>query len=141
MPTTDLPITSLSAPGDVDEGSSRPWLLFRVSTGCVAALVVVQAVLAGGFLSGHYDALAAHAVIGGVAAAAMLLQTITSLVLWRKAAIPSWTVRVSLIQLIITGALIVLGQQRILGVHVPLAVLLTVGVALSLLHAWRQGRR
>ncbi|MGW4498261.1 hypothetical protein ACWENR_06535 [Micromonospora sp. NPDC004336] len=115
----------------------RSWLLFRATATVAALLVLGQAALAGGFLSGHYDALAAHALNGGLVALTLLVQAVTALVWWRANRGPSWPVRVTLIQLLITAALIPLGEQRILTVHVPLAVGLTVGVTLALVRAWR----
>ncbi|MEU5946729.1 hypothetical protein ABZ793_14350 [Micromonospora sp. NPDC047465] len=115
---------------------SRSWLFFRAITTCVAVLILGQAALAGGFLSGHYDALAAHGLNGGLLALALLAQCITAVVWWRSSRGPSWPVRTSLIQLLIAGALIPLGEQRVLTVHVPLAVGLTVGVALLLVKSW-----
>jgi hypothetical protein len=112
-------------------------VFYRAITTAVALLVLLQAALAGSFLSGQYEALAAHARNGGITVAGLLLQSIAALVLWRSGAAPGWPVRAGVIQLLIAGALIPLGQQRILTVHVPLAVLLTVGVAVTTYWAWR----
>lgn len=115
---------------------SRSWLLFRAITTCVAVLILGQAALAGGFLSGHYDALAAHGLNGGLLALTLLVQCVAAVIWWRASRGPSWPVRTSLIQLLIAGALIPLGEQRVLTIHVPLAVGLTVGVALLLVRSW-----
>jgi hypothetical protein len=121
-------------PGAARSGS---WLLFRAVTTVAALLILGQAALAGGFLSGHYDTLAAHGLNGGLLALTLLVQCITAVVWWRSSRGPSWPVRTSLIQLLIAGALIPLGEQRVLTVHVPLAVGLTVGVTLLLVRSWR----
>jgi hypothetical protein len=111
--------------------------MMRAATTSVAVLVIAQAALAGGFLSGNYEALAVHEVNGGLVVLALLVQLATAVVLWRKGEAPSWPVRTSAIQLAIAGALIPLGQLRVLTVHVPLAVGLTVGVALMVVWSWR----
>ncbi|MGW0431527.1 hypothetical protein ACWDV4_03095 [Micromonospora sp. NPDC003197] len=114
-----------------------PWLFFRAMTTCVAGLIIVQASLAGGFLSGHYEALAAHAGTGGAISIALLLQCVAALLTWRVGSGPAWPLRTSIIQLLIAIALIPLGEQRVLTAHVPLAVGLTVGVAFLLVRSWR----
>ncbi|MET8778438.1 hypothetical protein ABZV58_25835 [Nocardia sp. NPDC004654] len=114
-----------------------PLALFRAVTAAQAALVLSQAFLAGEFLSGHFEALAAHGRNGGLVALAMVVQTVAAILLWRRGSGPSWPVRTSLVQIVFAGALIPLGEQRILAVHVPLAVGLAIGTALMTVWAWR----
>ncbi|MFE7801392.1 hypothetical protein [Nocardia sp. NPDC057440] len=117
-----------------------PLMSLRIVSTAVALLVLVQAALAGDFLSGRYEALAMHSRNGSVVAVAMLGQFVAAVLLWRKGFGPSWPVRTSLIQLAIAGALIPLGENRILAVHVPLAVGLAIGTALLVVWAWRWRR-
>ncbi|MFD0364035.1 hypothetical protein ACFQZZ_21530 [Nocardia sp. GCM10030253] len=117
-----------------------PLMSFRIISTAVALLVLVQAALAGDFLSGRYEALALHSRNGSVVAVAMLGQAVAATLLWRKGFGPSWPVRTSLIQLVITGALIPLGENRILAVHIPLAVGLAIGTSLLVTWAWRGQR-
>ncbi|WP_229402922.1 hypothetical protein [Micromonospora okii] len=119
-----------------DAARSWSWLLFRATATVAALLVLGQAALAGGFLSGHYDALAAHSFTGVLLALTLFAQCVAAVWWWRSSRGPSWPVRESLIQFLITGALALLGEQRILTVHMPLAVGLAVGVALLLVRAW-----
>ncbi|MEV0029935.1 hypothetical protein [Nocardia sp. NPDC050793] len=114
-----------------------PLALFRAGTAVAALLVLSQALLAGEFLSGHFEALAAHGRNGGVVALCMAIQTVAAILLWRLGSGPSWPVRTSVVQTIIAGALIPLGEQRVLAVHVPLAVGLSIGTALLTAWAWR----
>ncbi|WP_067838425.1 hypothetical protein [Nocardia lijiangensis] len=114
-----------------------PLALFRAVTAAQAALVLSQAFLAGEFLSGHFEALAAHGRNGGFVALAMAVQTLAAILLWRRGSGPSWPVRTSVVQTIVAGALIPLGEQRVLAVHVPLAVGLAIGTALLTVWAWR----
>ncbi|MFG2056092.1 hypothetical protein ACGFI9_18900 [Micromonospora sp. NPDC048930] len=109
----------------------------RTATTAVAALVAAQVVLAGGFLSGNYEALAVHAIVGSLVMIALLTQLIAAILLWRVGRGPSWPARTSAIQLLVGGALIPLGEQRILVAHVPLAVGLAVGVAFMVVWSWR----
>lgn len=117
-----------------------PLMLFRGTATLAALLVLSQAVLAGGFLSGRYEALAMHGRNGGVVAIVMLCQTIAAVLLWRFGSGPSWPVRTGLIQLVIAAALIPLGEERVLAVHVPLAVGLAIGTAMLMSWAWRWQR-
>ncbi|MGV9817266.1 hypothetical protein [Nocardia xishanensis] len=114
-----------------------PLALFRSCTAVAALLVLSQALLAGEFLSGHFEALAAHGRNGGVVALCMAIQTIAAILLWRSGSGPSWPVRTSVVQTVIAGALIPLGEQRVLTVHVPMAVGLSIGTALLTVWAWR----
>jgi hypothetical protein len=111
-------------------------VFLRAATTAVAALLIAQAALAGGFLSGNYEALAVHAITGGLTVVALLVQLVAAVLLWRKDRGPSWPARVSLVQVLVAGALIPLGEQRVLTLHVPLAVGLTVGVALLVVWSW-----
>lgn len=114
-----------------------PRTVFRLCSTLVALLVLAQAVLAGDFLSGRYESLALHAQNGGLVGVAMIGQVIAAILLWRKGGAPSWPVRTSVVQLVIAVALYVLGENRVLAIHIPLAVALTVGTSLLTVWAWR----
>ncbi|GAB2632733.1 hypothetical protein GCM10027088_03930 [Nocardia goodfellowii] len=114
--------------------------MFRLSTTLVTTLVLTQAMLAGDFLSGRFESLALHARNGGIVASALLAQTVTAILLWRRAGAPSWPVRTSVIQLVIAAGLIPLGEARMLALHIPVAVGLAVGTALLTTWAWRWER-
>lgn len=120
--------------------SSWPALTFRMVATLAALLVLAQAALAGGFLSGHFSALALHSRNGGVVGAVLLAQALAAVVLWRRGGGPAWPVRTAVVQLVIGAVLIPLGEQRILAVHVPLAVALAIGTALMTAWAWRWER-
>ncbi|MFC4110483.1 multicopper oxidase family protein [Micromonospora zhanjiangensis] len=100
-----------------DGARSWPWLLFRTLTTVAALLILGQAALAGEFLSGHYDALAAHGLNGGLLVLVLLVQCVAAVAWWRTSKGPAWPVRTSLIQLLIAGALIPLGEQRTVVRH------------------------
>jgi hypothetical protein len=128
------------ATAELRAGRRWPLLALRGVTTTVAALVFAQAALAGGFLSGNFDALDAHAGTGGAVAVGLLVQSGLALLVWRRGRGPGWPVVASLIQLLVAGALFPLGEERVLAVHVPLAVALTVGAAFLLAWSWREGR-
>jgi hypothetical protein len=117
-----------------------PLLVFRGVTTAIAVLIFAQAALAGGFLSGNFEALAAHAGTGIVLTFALLAQTGVAILMWRKGNGPVGAVGASLAEFLTSGALIPLGEQRVLAVHVPLAVALTVAVAFVVAWSWRVTR-
>ncbi|MET9214749.1 MULTISPECIES: hypothetical protein [unclassified Nocardia] len=117
-----------------------PLPLFRATVTTAAVLVFAQAALAGGFLAGHFEALALHSRNGGIVALVFLGQLGCAILLWRKGGGPAWPARTAVLQLSIAAALIPLGEERVLAVHIPLAVGLAIGTALLVSWAWRWRR-
>ncbi|WP_062987586.1 hypothetical protein [Nocardia anaemiae] len=119
----------------------RRWALvsLRIVTTAVVVLILLQAGLAGSFLSGNYESLTAHARNGGLLVAALLVQTIVAALAWRLSSGMVQPVIASLAQAVAATTLIPLGQHRILTAHVPLAVLLTIGVVIVAACSWRPG--
>lgn len=117
-----------------------PLPLFRATVTTAAVLVFAQAALAGGFLAGHFEALAMHSRNGGLVALVFLVQLLCAVLLWRKGGGPAWPTRSAVLQLLIAAALIPLGEERVLAVHIPLAVGLSIGTALLVSWAWRWQR-
>jgi hypothetical protein len=100
-----------------------PWILLRVTLVLQALDAFLQPVLAGRFLSGDFGMLAAHAhnATYGVFVLAVLQIAVTALA-WRLAKGPGSLVIVSVV---LAGAVllqIILGFDRVLGVHIPLGV-------------------
>ncbi|MFE6922399.1 hypothetical protein ACFVAV_15255 [Nocardia sp. NPDC057663] len=122
--------------------TARAWplALFRTTATGAAVLVFAQAALAGGFLAGHFEALALHSRNGGLVAMVLLLQLISAVSLWRLGGGPAWPARTAVVQVLIGAALIPLGEQRVLALHIPLAVGLAIGTALLVSWAWRWQR-
>ncbi|MBF6134312.1 hypothetical protein IU501_15045 [Nocardia otitidiscaviarum] len=130
-------MTAVSSPATAQRTPARwPVQLLRAATTGVAVLVLMQAALAGSFLSGGFEALAAHARNGGLAGLLLVVQTIAAIVCARMGLANRQPVLASVVQLVIVGVLFPLGEQRILVAHVPLAVLLTVGVLQTTYIAW-----
>lgn len=132
-------MTAVSSPASAQRIPTRwPVHLLRAATTGAAVLVLMQAVLAGSFLSGGFEALAAHARNGGLTGLLLIVQTVAALTCARMGLATRQPVLASVVQLVIVGALFPLGEQRILVAHVPLAVLLTVGVLWTTHTAWRR---
>lgn len=117
-----------------------PLPLFRAITTTAAVLVFAQAGLAGGFLAGHFEALAMHSRNGGLVALVLLAQLVCAVLLWRTGGGPAWPARTAALQLVVAAGLIPLGEERVLAVHIPLAVGLSIGTALLVSWAWRWQR-
>lgn len=132
-------MTAVPAPASATRTTARwPVVLLRAATTGVAVLVLLQAALAGSFLSGRFEALAAHAGNGGFTGVLVVVQLVAAICCLRMRLATRQPVVASIVQLVIVGALFPLGEQRILAVHIPLAVLLTMGVLQSTYTAWRR---
>jgi heme A synthase len=121
----------------------RPWpfRFFRAVTSVQLALVLAQATFAGGFLSGHYGMLAMHRANAGLVVVTALVQVAAAAYLLRGAGHPRWPLALSLAIVIMIAAQIPLGFARLLMLHVPLAVIIIAGVALSTVRAWQLPQR
>lgn len=122
-----------------DPRTAARWslILLRVMTAAVVVVVLIQGALAGSFLSGSFESLAAHARNAVVLGGALLLQTLAAVLAWRLGVATVRPMLTSLAQILVAAALITLGEERILTVHVPLAILLTLGVVHSMVSVWR----
>jgi hypothetical protein len=124
----------------VTEDSARvprwPYVLFRGTTASLGILSVAQAALAGSFLNGHYDVLMAHLVTAMVMVAIAVVQAVTAVFL-RRAGGPRSVLLVGLLFPFLVAGQGGLGMGRVLGLHVPLGVLLVVGLLRLAAWAWR----
>lgn len=113
-----------------------PYLLLRATTATLAALVAAQAVIAGSFLSGHYDALMAHRVVAMVATAVAVVQAVV-VVFVRRAGGPLPVMLFGLLLPLPVPGTERVGNGTVLGLHVPVGVMLVVGVLRLTAWAWR----
>jgi hypothetical protein len=113
-----------------------PYLILRATTAVLALLGVGQAVLAGGFLAGHYDMLKMHLYSGVTMVVVALLQTVTVLFV-RRAGGPAELVRVGLILPVVLAAQAALGMTHILLLHVPIGAFMMVGLLRMMRWVWR----
>lgn len=104
---------------------------------CEALFAFAQAVLAGGFLAGHYPLLALHqqnATFTGVTAVVM---TLVAVLQWRPGRGPLWPVFACAGLFAAEATQIVLGYARVLAIHVPLGVSIVAAIVLLLVWAWK----
>lgn len=122
--------------------SARPWTLwlFRIVVSVAALSAFVQAVLAGGFLSGHFGMLAMHRDNSTIAVVAALVMVVCGVLLWRPGGGPVWPAVVSAAVLVAETVQAFLGYSRVLSVHVPLGVLTVAAFPLLLVSIWRAPR-
>jgi hypothetical protein len=115
--------------------------VFRVVVTLHAAAAFAQAVLAGRFLSGDFEMLRAHfinsQVVGGLAVA----QLIVGILFWRRGGAPGWTALVCAALLAVEPIQIAAGIKRVIGLHIPLAVLLVTASVLFAVWVWRPAAR
>lgn len=118
---------------------TRPWArwVFRVAVTCEALFAFAQAVLAGGFLAGHYQLLALHKENATVTGVAAVVMTLVAVAQWRPGRGPLGPVFVSAGLFAAEAAQIVLGYARVLAIHIPLGVSIIAAIVLLLVWAWR----
>lgn len=97
---------------------------------------VTQAVLAGSFLSGYYDALRVHLTVAMVMVAVAVVQA-AGVVVLRRAGGPRSAMLLGLAFPVILAGLTGLGMTRVLALHVPLGVLAVVGLLRLAAWVWR----
>jgi hypothetical protein len=113
-----------------------PYLILRGTTAVLALLGVGQAVLAGGFLAGHYDMLTMHLYSGVAMVVVAVLQTVAVLFV-RRAGGPAEVVRIGLVLPVALAAQAALGMTHILLLHVPIGVFMVVGLVRLMRWVWR----
>ncbi|MGW4242680.1 hypothetical protein [Nocardia sp. NPDC004722] len=117
--------------------SARTWQrVLRASTALVTLDSFAQAMFAGRFMAGSYDALDAHAANAGVLFAGILVMTMCFAAAWRFAGVPWWTAAVGLALTLAAGIQIMLGYRMALAVHIPLGVTLVAGLLALTIQAW-----
>jgi hypothetical protein len=120
-------------------GMSRSWprLLTRVTTAVLAVQVLLQPVLAGGFLSGHYDLLRMHMINGMTMIVVAIVQGVAAVFLYRAGASRSVLTHGFMVPVAI-AATAVLGEFRLLILHVPIGVLMVIGILQMASEVWRK---
>lgn len=113
--------------------------MFRILTTVLAVDAYLQAVLAGRFLSGDFGMLLGHRMNAtlGVAILSFLL-VVVSIVAWRTKQVPGRAVAYSTA---LSGAIvlqIIMGFDRVLGVHIPLGVAIIALSTVMAVWAWRR---
>lgn len=97
--------------------------------------VLMQATLAGRFLSGEDSAVAIHEVTGWAIAGICFIQIILAVVL---KGVPLWFVIASVATFLAEGLQVGTGYGRFLNVHIPLSILIAGAVMGQILWAFRR---
>jgi hypothetical protein len=108
----------------------------RASTVLMVVLAVVQATLAGNFLGGQYDALALHAVGARAITIASVVQFVVLAWVWRRGG-PQGLVMGAGVQTLLLVAEFAAGELRLVALHIPLGVLIVVGIVQLTTAIWR----
>ncbi|OBH86365.1 hypothetical protein A5681_15925 [Mycobacterium scrofulaceum] len=102
----------------------------------MALLALAQAAFAGSFLGGRYDALMLHSV-GAKATTVLSVVQLVVLVIVSRTGGPRRPVAVGALVTILLVAEFASGELRLTGLHVPLGVLLIVGIFQLTASVWR----
>lgn len=113
-----------------------PLLLARASTALLALLAVTQAILAGNFLGGQYDALMWHAIGARAITIASAAQIAVLAWVWRAGG-PRGPFFAGVVQTLLLVAEFATGELHSAAVHVPLGVLLVAGIVQLTATVWR----
>ncbi|MGA8544264.1 MAG: hypothetical protein WB785_03275 [Mycobacterium sp.] len=118
--------------------SGRRWprMLARATTATLAVLALTQAVFAGSFLGGQYNALMLHSL---GAKASTVLSVVQVIVLWfvSRSGGPRSLVAVAALVTVLLVAEFASGELRLTALHVPLGVLLITGILQLTASVWR----
>jgi hypothetical protein len=112
------------------------WALARVQ----AAMVFMQAVFAGGFLSGRTGLRYAHGVNAGLLWLVSVVLMVVAVVTWRRGRTPGWVAAVASGLWVSLEVQIAAGEAGMLWIHVPLGVAIF-GIAVGTVIGTRMGRR
>ncbi|MEV4506430.1 hypothetical protein [Streptomyces klenkii] len=99
-----------------------PLRLLRASAVLVLLDTLVQAALAGLFVTGDLDLLAWHAANAAVLGALTVVQTAAAVLVWRLLRGPGWPVAASALLVVLVWVQQGLGEARVLAGHMPLGM-------------------
>ncbi|MFI0352664.1 hypothetical protein [Actinomadura sp. 9N407] len=112
------------------------WTLRLSATGHLAG-VLLQAALAGMFVTGDVGMLAWHRNNAGVTHALLYVQSVAAVLLWRPGRGPSWPAWASGALVAAETAQVALGQSRVIAAHIPLGMAIFGVSALLTVWTWR----
>ncbi|OBG76940.1 hypothetical protein A9X05_24035 [Mycobacterium sp. E3298] len=117
-------------------GPRWPRLIARATSATLALLALVQAAFAGSFLGGRYDALMLHSVGARVTTVLSVVQ-VAVLVIVSRTGGPRRPAALGALVTLLFVAEFASGELRLTGLHVPLGVLLIVGIFQLTAAVWR----
>ncbi|MFF7752770.1 hypothetical protein ACFZCP_26805 [Streptomyces sp. NPDC007971] len=117
-------MTDLSASTTAEQTAPRRRALTVLRVASVAFLfdTLLQAALAGLFITGDVRFLDLHAANAQLLAALSVLEAVAALVVWRSLKGPAWPFTTAVGLVVLVAAQMGLGAARMLGGHVPLAL-------------------
>lgn len=121
---------------DGGHGPRWPRVIARATSATLAALAVAQAVFAGSFLGGQYDALMLHSAGAKVATLLSVVQVVALVIVSRTGG-PRWPTMAGVLVTILFVAEFASGELRLTGLHVPLGVLLIAAILQLTASVWR----
>lgn len=143
VPAPAEPAEPAGVPAPTGPARVPAWIVWSLRVTATLHLVTVlgQAVIAGMFVTGQVDLLAHHNLGAMITTALVGLQLIAAIALWRPGRGPLWPLGVSVLQVALVNVQIVLGQERMVAMHIPLAMVVF-GMAVSMTAwTWRGQRR
>jgi heme A synthase len=111
--------------------------VFRLTSTVAAVMLFDQAVFAGQFLSGGYDALHVHRENATFAGIAVLVSAVAAVLVRWPGRGPWWPILGCVGIFGLVGLQIVLGFARVITLHVPLGVTIILLAAALAVWAWR----
>lgn len=117
-------------------GPRWPRVTARATSATLAILAVAQAAFAGGFLGGQYNALALHSAGAKVTTVLSVVQVVVLVIVSRTGG-PRWPIAVATLVTVLFVAEFASGELRLTALHVPLGVMLIVGIFQLTASVWR----
>jgi hypothetical protein len=121
---------------DVRRDGRGPRVIARATSATLVVVAVAQAVFAGSFLGGQYDALMLHSL---GARASTVLSVVQVIVLWlvSRSGGPRRLIAVGALVTVLLVLEFASGELRLTGLHIPLGVLLIAGIIQLTASVWR----
>lgn len=138
--TTQFENEDLNEPPDDRPTRSGRWAAwaFRFLITVAAVLLFNQAVLAGQFMSGTFEALEFHAFGATISEFVVLFAAVAAGWARFRRRYPLWPAVVTALFFVVINVQEFFGEERILTVHVPLGVSIIVVVSGLTVWAWRE---
>jgi hypothetical protein len=135
----DAVIETATTPPPPDQGPRASLQVLRVVAVLHSLAFLAQPVFAGGYLMGDVDSLTQHRLNAGIVTALDLAQLICAMVYFWGGRGRVWPIWASLAVALAVEVQVGMGFERVLVVHLPLGVSLTVGQILITLWLFKAG--
>ena len=123
----DAAIETTTTPPPPDQGPRASLQVLRVVAVLHSLAFLAQPVFAGGYLMGDVDSLGIHRINAGIVTALDVAQLICAMVYFWGGRGRAWPIWTSLAVALAVEVQVGVGFERLLVVHLPLGVALTVG--------------